>query len=77
MAAILKDKNLLLKILLRGFMFYVFLFDNDEGSRTRALKYTKISPMSPPNTDSNELPNKIGVNSRNRNEINPRIIYSA
>ena len=55
----------------------MFDFDTDEGSNTNALRYTKINPMSPPNTDSNELPNKIGVNSKNKNEISPKIMYRA
>jgi len=47
------------------------------GNNTRALKYTRINPISLPNTESTDPPRRTGANSKKINEINPRIMYRA
>jgi hypothetical protein len=68
-------------ILIQGIYYIICVYFEDDdvtvGRRTRALKYTKINPISPPNTDSREPPRRIGANNKKMNEINPKIIYNA
>jgi hypothetical protein len=57
-----------------------FYFEDDDtavGRSTSALRYTRIKPISPPNTELSEPPRRTGANNKKINEINPKIIYNA
>ena len=66
-----------------GFREREINYEDDEtalavGSNTSALRYTRISPISPPKAESTAPPcSSTGANSRKMNEMSPRMMYSA